>query len=284
MNDAALRTFIAIADTGSLVRASERLNVTQSTVTARLKTLEEELGQTLFTRGKAGARLTAAGARFRRYAEAMTALWGQARQDVALPKGVEGTCNIGCHPDLWEGYGAPAARAIRDAGPAVSAWPCRDGDIDDWLASGLVDFVLAFRPSTREGFSSRKLAEEALKLYSTDPESPIRFDPSYVFVEGGENFGRAHHAAYADADTARMTFGAARWALDHILMKGGSAYLPASLAATATDRLHEKREAPAFARAVYLITSDRAAEGWPWLIPVAALLGDQANRVQTAPR
>ena len=55
MNDAALCTFIAIADTGSLVRASERLNVTQSTVTARLKTLEEELGQTLFTRGKAGA-------------------------------------------------------------------------------------------------------------------------------------------------------------------------------------------------------------------------------------
>ena len=52
MNITSLKTFLAIVETGSLVRASEKLHVTQSTVTARLKTLEDELGQILLTRQK----------------------------------------------------------------------------------------------------------------------------------------------------------------------------------------------------------------------------------------
>ena len=44
MNLQSLATFLAIIETGSLVRAAERLNVTQSTVTARLKALEDHLG------------------------------------------------------------------------------------------------------------------------------------------------------------------------------------------------------------------------------------------------
>ena len=57
MNLTSLQTFLAILETGSLVRAADKLNVTQSTVTARLKTLEEELGQVLINRQKSGATL-----------------------------------------------------------------------------------------------------------------------------------------------------------------------------------------------------------------------------------
>ncbi len=49
MNLVNLETFLKIVETGSLVRASEALNVTQSTVTARMKSLENELGQTLLS-------------------------------------------------------------------------------------------------------------------------------------------------------------------------------------------------------------------------------------------
>ena len=47
MNITVLQTFLTILDAGSLIRASAQLNVTQSTVTARLQSLERELGQTL---------------------------------------------------------------------------------------------------------------------------------------------------------------------------------------------------------------------------------------------
>ena len=67
MNLTELRTFLTIIETGSLVRASEQLNVTQSTVTARLKSLEDELGQTLINRQKSGASLTGAGVRLQRF-------------------------------------------------------------------------------------------------------------------------------------------------------------------------------------------------------------------------
>ena len=55
MNLVALQTFLAIVRTGSLVRASTAMNVTQSTVTSRLQTLEAELGQILVLRQKNGA-------------------------------------------------------------------------------------------------------------------------------------------------------------------------------------------------------------------------------------
>ncbi|WP_297768791.1 LysR family transcriptional regulator [uncultured Roseovarius sp.] len=51
------------------------MNVTQSTVTARLKTLEDEIGQTLLNRHKSGATLTPAGAKLLQYARIMTGLW-----------------------------------------------------------------------------------------------------------------------------------------------------------------------------------------------------------------
>ncbi len=49
------RTFLAICQTGNFVRASEQLYVTQSRVSARIKQLEDLLGQHLFIRTKAGA-------------------------------------------------------------------------------------------------------------------------------------------------------------------------------------------------------------------------------------
>ena len=96
MNLSELRTFLTIVETGSLIRASERLNVTQSTVTARLKSLEEEVGQSLITRNKSGAVMTAAGVRLHRYADTIANLWQQARQETALPDGMAGTCNLAC--------------------------------------------------------------------------------------------------------------------------------------------------------------------------------------------
>ncbi|MEM7379552.1 MAG: LysR family transcriptional regulator, partial [Pseudomonadota bacterium] len=46
-------------------------------MTARLQSLEEALGTTLLLRHKRGITLTAAGVKFKRYAEAMLDLWWQ---------------------------------------------------------------------------------------------------------------------------------------------------------------------------------------------------------------
>lgn len=272
MNLINLQTFLSIIETGSLIRASERMNVTQSTVTARLKALEDELGQTLFVRQKSGAVLTAPGIKLRRYAEVMVELWRQARQDTAMPDGIESVCNIGCHTDLRIGPGQLLLDAIRQANPrvALSAWSGSAADIAQWLDAGLVDLAITYQPATHAGHRLYPLVDDNLVLVSTLPNSPQRFDPNYIYVESGEEFGRDHAAFYADADVAKLSFGSANWALSHILQNDGSAYLPDRLVAPylATDKLYLIENAPVFRRKTYLNVNEKAATNWDWLPPL----------------
>ena len=53
-----IRTFLAVVETGSFVSAAERVHVTQSTVSMRIRSLEEQLGVKVFERNKSGASLT----------------------------------------------------------------------------------------------------------------------------------------------------------------------------------------------------------------------------------
>ena len=49
------RTFLTVAETGSFIEAARKMHVTQSTVSARVKVLEDLLGRPLFQRSKYGA-------------------------------------------------------------------------------------------------------------------------------------------------------------------------------------------------------------------------------------
>lgn len=61
--------FLEVARQGSVSRAAERLYVTQPTLTARLHSLERDVGGRLFVRTRHGMRLTDAGRAFIPYAE-----------------------------------------------------------------------------------------------------------------------------------------------------------------------------------------------------------------------
>ncbi len=276
MNLSALQTFLAILETGSLARASERLHIGQSTVTARLQKLEEEIGQSLFHRHKSGVMLTASGLKFRRYAEAMIDLWQQARQETSMPEGIRSVCNLGCDLDLWPAVGQQLLAGIHREYPdsALSAWPGKQDELDQWLATGLIDLALTHAPIARDGTSVRELFSESLILVSTRADAPIRFDPGYVYVDAGEDFGRRHAAAYTDAGIARVSFGCSTWALDFLLERGGSAYLPEQIAAPQIEagRLFRLPEGPVFQRNTYLVSNDTAARDWPWLERIEAWL------------
>lgn len=274
MNLASIQTFVAIVETGSLVRASQRLNVTQSTVTVRLRGLEEDLGERLLVRDRAGASMTSAGRRFLRYAEGMIDLWRQAREDVSLPGEVDAVCSLACQIDLWPTLGRSLFRVLWQEYPTVatSAWHGNTPEIEEWLSTGLSNAALTYQPFEREGLSPHRLPDETLILVSNHPKASMQSAPGYVYVDAGEEFGRRHAAAFTNAGRAKSTFGAAVWALDHLLSNGGSAYVPERLVAPslADGRLHLVRDAPRFTRAVYLVTRDSEAEKWPWLEDVIA--------------
>lgn len=269
MNLSALQTFVAIVETGSLVRASERLHVTQSTVTMRLKALESELGQRLLNRQKSGVTLTPAGTKLLSYAQIMLGLWRQAKLEAGLPRGVNMICNFGCMPDLWPLSGKRIFDMIRTRHPdiALSVYHGSPEVLDRWMAAGQIDLCLTRDPTARKGQVVLALPGDDLALYSDRPDTPVRSGTNYIFVDYGEEFRRSHGQEYHDAGTARTTFNTPGAALDFLLEVGGSVYLPQSLIAARPDAagLHEIREAPLFSLGTYLLLPEAARATWGWV-------------------
>ncbi|HYF90975.1 MAG TPA: LysR family transcriptional regulator [Symbiobacteriaceae bacterium] len=91
-----LEAFWWIAKTGSFNRAAEKLYLTQPSVTARIQTLEKELGQPLFERKPRGVRLTDAGRVLLPHAERVLMDIRKARQAVSdLGSATGGTLMVG---------------------------------------------------------------------------------------------------------------------------------------------------------------------------------------------
>ena len=84
MNIELLQTFIILAQTKNFSRTAETLFVSQPTVTARIKQLEEELGSELFYKGNKGVTtLTVAGEYFLEYAKKSLAMLDEGKITVA---------------------------------------------------------------------------------------------------------------------------------------------------------------------------------------------------------
>ena len=85
-----LRALVAIAEVGNFSEAALRLEVTQSTVSHAIATLEEELGVTLLQRGRHGARLTPVGERITEHARAVLGLLDTIAGEANQARGVQG--------------------------------------------------------------------------------------------------------------------------------------------------------------------------------------------------
>lgn len=82
-----LRTFLAVARTGSITKAGRELNASQPTVSLQLQALRKFLGSPIFERSTGGFRLTPAGEKLRRYAEGVLGGLRSLQQDVAALEG-----------------------------------------------------------------------------------------------------------------------------------------------------------------------------------------------------
>lgn len=276
MNLDELRTFLEVVESGSLVAASRRLNVTQSTVTARINGLEQQIGQKLLHRNKSGAELTSPGFKFKRYAEVMVQLWGQARYEVSLPKGFEGVCNVGLEFDLWRDVGQRFLDHVRDncPGVAIAVWPGEQRMLDRWLNIGLVDLAFCYAPQSGEKFASRVLFHDELVLVSSRRHTAADLDQSYIYVDHGDEFRRQHAAAFPGDTTSAVTIASSDWALDRLLRNGGSGYLPRRHVepSLASGRLFRVEGAPVFSRRVYVVENTQVARNWAWYEAAIAAL------------
>src|SRR3954467_383314 len=167
------RTFLEIVSAGSFIRASERLNVAQTTVSARIRLLGQELGRPLFLRDKSGASLTPAGEQFLRYAPTFVQLWQRALQQVAIPEGHRAGLTVGSEVSLWQPLLVEWVRMMRRSHPDIALRVHVDvpQDLITHVAAGLVDIAIMYAPQHRPGLEIDLLIEEELVLITTDLDS-----------------------------------------------------------------------------------------------------------------
>ncbi|MBF4463242.1 MULTISPECIES: LysR family transcriptional regulator [unclassified Rathayibacter] len=136
----------AVRDAGGVLAAADELHVSSSAVSQQLSKLERETGLALVARGaNAPVRLTPAGRRLAKRADAIAAELRSARRDIAqLADQQQRTVRVGAFPSALQALVIPAAAALRSSGFDVQAIETRDetATLDSRLRSGDLDVVV----------------------------------------------------------------------------------------------------------------------------------------------
>jgi DNA-binding transcriptional LysR family regulator len=175
----AVRTFVAVADTGRFAEAADDLSITQQAVSKRVAGLERELGVRLFTRTARGAQLTTDGQAFLPHARELLAAEQRAAASVrpgqrALRVDVVGR-RLGP---------AAALRRFHRAHPGIQLEVVALFDADAAIAavgSGLVDasFRALTMPAWRlpDGIAATRALDEPIQLL-TGPAHELAAAPA----------------------------------------------------------------------------------------------------------
>jgi len=264
------RTFLEIVNTGNFMRAAERLNMSQTTISARIHSLEKRLGRPLFVRNKAGATLTPEGERFLRYAPTLVQLWERARQKVAVPAGRRAVLAAGGELSLWYPWLLKWLLWMRRSAPdiALRAQVNVPDSLISQVAEGVLDIAVMYAPQHRPGLKVDLLFEEKLVLVTTHSrphevgalnEGVVPED--YVYVDWGADFALNHNISFPEVTNPGLFVGLGPLALRYILEAGGSGYFRTRAVRQYIDngQLHVVHGAPEFsypAYAVYSVKSD----------------------------
>ncbi|MEL6573834.1 MAG: LysR family transcriptional regulator [Pseudomonadota bacterium] len=168
-----LRTIKAIHDTGGLARAADQLNITQSALSHQIKGIEDQAGVELFVRRSKPLKLSAAGLRLLKAAEAILPQVAALEAEFeGLVAGSSGRLHIAIECHACFEWLFPVLEAFR------KNWPDVDVDIRPGLAFDAL-------PALRK--------EEVDLVVSSDPEdlpgtdfTPL-FDYEPVFVASAQH-------------------------------------------------------------------------------------------------
>lgn len=141
-----LRYLTAVVDYGGVIKAAERLHLSQPSISAGLKALEQELGRPLFDRAsqrKRQLRLTPAGRRFYRNALDILKRCDAARADLIEETEGHRRIRLGALDTLPQEAIVAALQLFRERDPnaQVDLWEGSTDRVAGWLAQERIDIA-----------------------------------------------------------------------------------------------------------------------------------------------
>jgi DNA-binding transcriptional LysR family regulator len=159
MNLRFVEAFYWVACLKSISRAAEKLYLTQSAMSSRISTLEEELGVLLLDRGDKQFKLTAAGARFLVYADKLLALQREVKAEMGSTHQMAVSMRIGAIESVLHSWLIPWLEKLRADHPGleleltVETTPI----LMEQVARGALDLVFAVLPAASTGVRNHTL-------------------------------------------------------------------------------------------------------------------------------
>lgn len=254
-----LKTFLEVYRTRHFGRTAENLYLTQSAVSARIRLLEETLGAPLFTRTRNDIKLTPAGTRMLKYAEAILNAWNRARQDAALGEEDKVSLAIGASFSLWDILLQDWMHRLYNAIPRVALQAEAHGPelLIRKLLDRALDVTFMFEPPQMAELEVREAASIKLIMVADRPRLSAReaVGHGYIMAEWGTSFAIAHARHFPDMPPPAVRMGLGRMALAFLMHNGGATYLAEQMVNEhlAAGRLHRVDDAPVIDRQVYVV-------------------------------
>jgi DNA-binding transcriptional LysR family regulator len=172
-----LRYFLAVAQEGSVTRAARALHLTHPTLSRQIRELEEELGQTLFSRGGRELSLTREGLLLRQRAEEIVGLAEITEKEFRSlgEKTVSGDLSIGCGESKALSFVTDALKVLQDEHPLIIPhFFSGNGEIVmDRLDKGLLDFAVLMGAKNTERYYSFPLLNHDTWGLLMDKDDPM---------------------------------------------------------------------------------------------------------------
>ncbi|MFD1808658.1 LysR family transcriptional regulator [Gemmobacter lanyuensis] len=251
-----LETFLDLCETRSFNRTAERLGVTQSTVSARVMSLEGALGARLFDRSRAGTDLTMEGTRFEAHARSLRHEWNEARRRIQVPDRAAHLIRLGIQNDLAAqhigDWVANFRRALPDTAfyiePDYSNQMCAD------LLQGTQDFAVMYSPKPHPDLHFETVGEVPYVMVSSDTETLAEVQPeSFIFAHFSSVFESMHRAVTPHLAGSQISVGQSATVASLLQAMGGAGYVLDKTAETLTagGALRRVTDAPVLSQPVY---------------------------------
>ena len=221
-------TFLDLCETKSFNQTAERLGVTQSTVSGRIRSLEGAVGVRLFLRSRSGTALTTEGLRFEPHARSLRHDWVtalNATRDTAMA-GV--TMRLGLQHDLLGVGIRQLIGRLRDIMPDTAFLLEADysGQMCADLISGKQDIAVLYSPVIQPDLYFETLGEVRYVMVST---KSMRLDDvdkqTYILANYSASFAHAHAALLPEFTHVSLSIGQNAAMVDLLTSLSGSAYV-----------------------------------------------------------
>ncbi len=171
------KVFLEVVDSGSFIKASEKLNLSPSAVSHAVKSLENEFGFSLLNRNRAGASVTSSGERVLPYIRSLIKIQNNLEQEVNIINNFDvGAVRIGLFSSVASNWFIKILHSFKQKYPGIDVI-FQQGDYSDilsWLRSGTVDMAFTTDELARNN-NFMPLKKDPLICVTSDDFVPLNF-------------------------------------------------------------------------------------------------------------